>query len=100
MPNVESHSYAVFALGADGAGLHAALRRQESRGGHSREDYPQKTASWRRLLMVCAGDADGRIRLTQEVQKPMREDLMNLSQYIELEKCVTREDLAGHDGGG
>ncbi len=30
----------------------------------------------------------------------MREDLMNLSQYIELEKCVTREDLAGHDGGG
>ena len=32
----------------------AALARQESRGGHTRDDYPGMNAEWRRKLLVCS----------------------------------------------
>ncbi len=50
----------------------AALQRTESRGGHTRDDYPQMDANWRNTLLVCrAGggdpvvpDVDGHSRAT------------------------------------
>ena len=32
----------------------AALERQESRGGHTRDDYPAMDENWRQELLVCS----------------------------------------------
>ena len=36
----------------------AALERTESRGGHTREDFPAMDPQWRRVNLVCRADAD------------------------------------------
>ncbi|HEY3561342.1 MAG TPA: fumarate reductase/succinate dehydrogenase flavoprotein subunit [Kribbella sp.] len=71
----------------------AALMRQESRGGHTRDDYPTMSAEWRRKLLVCALDADGGVNVTEEQQIPMREDLLELFELDELKKYLTDEEL-------
>jgi succinate dehydrogenase / fumarate reductase flavoprotein subunit len=75
----------------------AALQRQESRGGHTRDDYPGMNAEWRKKLLVCALDADGGVNVTEEQQIPMREDLLELFELDELKKYLTEEELPAHD---
>lgn len=70
----------------------AALTRQESRGGHTRDDYPQMSAEWRRKLLICAADGDG-IAVTEEPITPLRPDLLALFELSELEKYLTEEEL-------
>ena len=36
----------------------AALEREESRGGHTREDFPAMDPKWRKVNLVCALDGD------------------------------------------
>ena len=36
----------------------AALERQESRGGHTRDDYPEMSPDWRKINLVCSLDGD------------------------------------------
>jgi succinate dehydrogenase / fumarate reductase flavoprotein subunit len=81
----------------------AALERTESRGGHTRDDYPSMEAQWRKTLLVCRASqtagADGvvpDISITREDQVPMREDLLELIEIDELEKYFTPEELANH----
>lgn len=71
----------------------AALQRQESRGGHTRDDFPGMNAEWRKKLLVCVLDADGGVNVTEEQQIPMREDLLELFELDELEKYLTDEEL-------
>jgi succinate dehydrogenase / fumarate reductase flavoprotein subunit len=71
----------------------SALLRQESRGGHTRDDYPEMSAEWRRKLLVCQLDADGAVNVTEEQQIPMREDLLELFEIDELKKYLTDEEL-------
>jgi succinate dehydrogenase / fumarate reductase flavoprotein subunit len=75
----------------------AALERTESRGGHTREDHPRMDATWRKQLLVCIADGDG-IRLEHQQQVPMREDLLALFEYDELQKYFTPDELAGYQG--
>ena len=70
----------------------AALERQESRGGHTRDDYPEMSAQWRRLLLVCSLD-EGRVTVSREEQPPMRPDLLELFEIDELKKYLTDEEL-------
>jgi succinate dehydrogenase / fumarate reductase, flavoprotein subunit len=73
----------------------AALLRTESRGGHTRDDYPGMDSKWRNTLLVCEAYDDG-ARVTPKEQVPMREDLFELFELSELEKYFTDEELAGH----
>ena len=38
----------------------SALERQESRGGHTREDYPEMSPEWRKVNLVCTLRRRGR----------------------------------------
>jgi succinate dehydrogenase / fumarate reductase flavoprotein subunit len=74
----------------------AALMRTESRGGHTRDDFPGLDANWRNKLLVCEAAADGGATVTPKDQVPMREDLLELFELSELEKYYTDEELAAH----
>jgi succinate dehydrogenase / fumarate reductase flavoprotein subunit len=76
----------------------AALERQESRGGHTREDYPAMSPEWRKVNLVCSLDADGEVTLTRQPLVPMRTDLLELFDVSELHKYMTDEELAGLPG--
>ncbi|KUL37451.1 succinate dehydrogenase [Streptomyces sp. NRRL F-4489] len=83
----------------------AALTRTESRGGHTRDDYPEMDRRWRNVNLVCAladgpggdgdpGPAPGRIRLTRRETPPIRRDLLELFEKDELVKYLTDEELS------
>src|SRR6266700_2302620 len=74
----------------------AALERQESRGGHTRDDYPGMSPEWRKINLICSLDGEpdgGRIVLTKQPMPPMREDLLALFDRGELNKYLTEEEL-------
>jgi succinate dehydrogenase / fumarate reductase flavoprotein subunit len=71
----------------------AALERQESRGGHTRDDYPGMSPQWRKVNLICALDGD-RITLARQPLASMRDDLIALFDRDELKKYVTEEELA------
>jgi succinate dehydrogenase / fumarate reductase flavoprotein subunit len=70
----------------------AALERQESRGGHTRDDFPQMSPEWRKVNLVCYLDGD-RVTVKRQPMKPMRADLMALFDRDELAKYYTDEEL-------
>jgi len=70
----------------------AALERQESRGGHTRDDFPKMSADWRKVNLVCSLDGD-RVTLKQQPMQPMRADLMALFERDELAKYYTDAEL-------
>jgi succinate dehydrogenase / fumarate reductase flavoprotein subunit len=70
----------------------AALERQESRGGHTRDDFPGMSPEWRKINVICALDGD-RVALRRQPMKPMRGDLLALFDRGELAKYLTEEEL-------
>jgi succinate dehydrogenase / fumarate reductase flavoprotein subunit len=60
------------------ATVRAALLRQESRGGHTREDYPKTDPDWGRVnVVVRSKDGDG-MSVTREPLPEMPDDLRKL----------------------
>ena len=70
----------------------AALERQESRGGHTRDDFPGMNPDWRKINLICTLDSD-RVELTRQPMTPMRPELLALFERDELKKYLTDEEL-------
>jgi succinate dehydrogenase / fumarate reductase, flavoprotein subunit len=70
----------------------AALERQESRGGHTRDDFPAMSPQWRKVNLICTLDGD-RVALRQQPMVAMRPDLLALFDRGELTKYYTDEEL-------
>ncbi|WP_327416140.1 fumarate reductase/succinate dehydrogenase flavoprotein subunit [Streptomyces sp. NBC_01233] len=83
----------------------AALERTESRGGHTREDFPSMERSWRPVNLLCrpvtvdegkpapADPAADRIALVRTRTDPIRPDLLALFEKEELVKYLAEEEL-------
>jgi succinate dehydrogenase / fumarate reductase flavoprotein subunit len=76
----------------------AALERQESRGGHTRDDYPVMSPEWRKVNLICSAAADGHVDLRHQPIVPMRTDLLELFDIGELKKYMTEDELVGLPG--
>ncbi len=70
----------------------AALERTESRGGHTRDDFPAMDPNWRHVVLVCTAGSDG-VEVAREEQPAMRDDLLELFERTELEKYYTDVEL-------
>jgi succinate dehydrogenase / fumarate reductase, flavoprotein subunit len=70
----------------------AALAREESRGGHTREDFPQMDPQWRKTNLVCSLDGED-VRLEPKPVPTMRPELLRLFERGELTKYMTDEEL-------
>ncbi len=74
----------------------AALEREESRGGHTREDFPKMDPAWRRINLVCSLDGD-EVNLTHQPVPRMRDDLLTLFERPEMGKYLTDDELSDFD---
>jgi len=77
----------------------AALERQESRGGHTRDDYPVMDSDWRHILLVLSALGEDNVELVRKEQVPMRPELLDLFELDELKKYYTGEEIGGHRAG-
>jgi succinate dehydrogenase / fumarate reductase, flavoprotein subunit len=77
----------------------AALERQESRGGHTREDYPEMSPEWRKINLILTEDGD-HVAMRRQPVISLRPDLLALFEKSELKKYMTEGELTGLDANG
>ena len=75
----------------------AALQREESRGGHTREDFPKMDSSWRQVNSISTFDGNA-VSVAKQALPPMPKELLELFEVEELKKYMTSEELANHGG--
>ena len=73
----------------------AALTREESRGGHTRDDFPGEIEEWGKIINIIYME-NGEIKVRQEDVEPMREDL---TEVITEVKSMIAERAAEQAGG-
>ena len=56
----------------------SALERKESRGGHFRDDYPDKDPAFAAFNILVSRSVSGEMQVTHEPVPPMREDLKQI----------------------
>jgi succinate dehydrogenase / fumarate reductase flavoprotein subunit len=82
----------------------AALERQESRGGHTRDDYPEASREWRKINVVCALDGElssagtGAVSIRRQPLPEMPPELLGLFERSELGKYMSDAELEGLPG--
>jgi succinate dehydrogenase / fumarate reductase, flavoprotein subunit len=56
----------------------AAKERKESRGGHFREDFPEKSEEYGKINIAIRKNDDGKMEVTKIPKVPLREDLQTI----------------------
>jgi len=71
----------------------SALRREESRGGHTRDDFPGMDSKWRQVNHISSFDGK-QVNVKAQPLPPMPKELFDLFDIHELEKYMTPEEIA------
>ncbi len=74
----------------------AALLREESRGGHTRDDFPGMNPQWRQRNLICRLDTEGEggpVRVDQQPLPTMPVELLSLFDRGELSKYMLEDEL-------
>jgi succinate dehydrogenase / fumarate reductase flavoprotein subunit len=76
----------------------AALMREESRGGHTRDDFPGMNPQWRRKNLICrVADSGDSVVVDQQALPTMPDELLRLFDIDELSKYMLAEELTALD---
>jgi succinate dehydrogenase / fumarate reductase flavoprotein subunit len=71
----------------------SALLREESRGGHTRDDFPGMNSKWRQVNHISSFDGK-QVNVKAQALPPMPKELFDLFDIHELEKYMTPEEIA------
>jgi len=71
----------------------SAISREESRGGHTRDDFPQLDNKWRQINHIAS--FDGNVVSVRKQELPaLPKELFDLFDIHELEKYMTPDEIA------
>ena len=71
----------------------SAIRREESRGGHTRDDFPGMNNKWRQLNHISSFDGI-QVNVREQALPSIPKELFDLFDVHELEKYMTQEEIA------
>jgi len=70
----------------------SALERQESRGGHTRDDYPKMDPNWRQVNHLTKINGES-VAVEAQPAKMLPQELIELFEMDELKKYFTEKEL-------
>ena len=71
----------------------SADSREESRGGHTRDDFPGMDNKWRQVNHISSFDGE-KVNIRKQALPPMPKELFELFDVHELEKYMTPEEVS------
>jgi len=71
----------------------SAINREESRGGHTRDDFPGMDNKWRQINNISSFDGN-QVNIREQVLPVIPKELFDLFDIHELEKYMTPEEIA------
>jgi succinate dehydrogenase / fumarate reductase flavoprotein subunit len=71
----------------------SALLREESRGGHTRDDFPGMSNKWRQVNHIASFDGN-QVNVKAQALPMLPKELFDLFDVHELEKYMTPEEIA------
>jgi succinate dehydrogenase / fumarate reductase flavoprotein subunit len=75
----------------------SALQREESRGGHTREDFPKMDPNWRQVNSITTWDGSA-VKVNKEALPSIPQELTALFELDELKKYLTEAELSNYGG--
>jgi len=76
----------------------SAVVREESRGGHTRDDFPTMSTKWRQLNNISSFNGS-EVVIRQQALPKIPKELFDLFDPHELEKYMSPEEMAAAKGG-
>ena len=71
----------------------SAIKREESRGGHTRDDFPGMNNKWRQINHISSFDGT-QVHVREQALPVLPKELFDLFDVHELEKYMTPEEIS------